>query len=338
MSGVVTAKRLLNCAVTDPNQILPIKYTWAREHYETGVANTWVPQEVNMQRDVETWRDPTALSDDERRVVLWNLGFFSTGESLTANNLVLALYRHITNPECRQYLLRQAFEEAIHTDAFIHVCDALALEPSDVYGMYRRIPGIQDKDEFVVARTESILDPTFSTTTHTGKAKLVENLIAFYLVMEGIFFYAGFAMMLSFLRRDKMTGVGEQFWFILRDESVHVSFGTRLIRTILEENPSIRTSSFEKRARDDVLTAVDLELAYARDCLPKGILGLSSETVGQYLRYVADRRLSQIGLRKEFGVPNPLTWMSELTDLGKEKFIFEKRVGDYRHASALEWR
>ena len=102
-------KTLLNCSSTDPNKILPMKYKWARTHYKTGVANNWTPEEVNMQKDVEMWRSPTVLSEDEKRLVMWNMGFFSTAESLTANNIVLAIYKHITNPECRQYLLRQAY-------------------------------------------------------------------------------------------------------------------------------------------------------------------------------------------------------------------------------------
>ena len=122
-------KRILNCEITDPNKILPMKYKWARQHYKTGVANNWVPEEVSMQKDVEMWKHPSALTEEERRVVLRNMGFFSTAESLTANNLVLIIYRHITNPECRQYLLRQAYEEAVHTDTFIYCCDSLGLDP-----------------------------------------------------------------------------------------------------------------------------------------------------------------------------------------------------------------
>ena len=106
-------------STTDPNKILPMKYKWARTHYKKGVANNWVPEEVSMQQDVELWKKPGALSSDERRMILWNLGFFSTAESLTANNIVLAIYRHITNPECRQYLLRQAYEVFDSTGRFL---------------------------------------------------------------------------------------------------------------------------------------------------------------------------------------------------------------------------
>src|SRR5665213_1107736 len=150
---------------TDPNKILPMKYPWARTHYKKGVANNWVPEEVSMQQDVELWKKAGALSEDERRMIMWNLGFFSTAESLTANNLVLAIYRHVTNPECRQYLLRQAYEEAVHTDTFIYCCDSFGLDPDEIYNMYLTIPSIHEKDEFVIKLTKSLFDPNFITDT-----------------------------------------------------------------------------------------------------------------------------------------------------------------------------
>jgi ribonucleoside-diphosphate reductase beta chain len=330
-------KRLLNCSATDPNKILPMKYHWARTHYKNGVANNWTPEEVNMQKDVEMWRSPDALTAHERRLVLWNMGFFSTAESLTANNIVLTVYRHVTNPECRQYLLRQAFEEAIHTDTFIYCCDTLGLDPDEVYNMYVQIPSIKAKDEFVIDITKSILDPNFSTEGRESIQKFVHDLVGFYVIMEGIFFYAGFVMMLSFLRQNKMVGVGEQFQFILRDESVHLAFGTDLINNIVLENPEIWTDDFRARLVSNIKHAVELEHAYARDCLPKGILGLNSDAIYQYVKYIADRRLERINLPKQYNVANPFPWMSEVIDLKKEKNFFETRVTEYKTGGVLSW-
>jgi ribonucleoside-diphosphate reductase beta chain len=329
-------KKLLNCSATDPNKILPMKYTWARKHYKDGVANNWVPEEVNMQKDVEMWRSPDALTDDERRLVLWNMGFFSTAESLTANNIVLNVYRHVTNPECRQYLLRQAYEEAIHTDTFIYSCDTLGLNPDDVYNMYNRIPSIKAKDDFVLDITKSILDPNFNTEGKENIRRFVHDLVGYYVIMEGIFFYAGFVMMLSFLRQNKMVGVGEQFQFILRDESVHLAFGTDLINTIVMENPSIWTEEFRQTLTANIKRAVELEEAYAADCLPRGILGLNAEAISQYVRHIADRRLERINLPRVYDVASPFPWMSEVIDLKKEKNFFETRVTEYQ-SGVLNW-
>ncbi len=329
-------KTILNNSSTDPNKILPMKYKWARTHYKNGVANNWTPEEVNMQKDVETWKAPNGLSADEKRLIMWNMGFFSTAESLTANNIVLAIYRHITNPECRQYLLRQAYEEAVHTDTFIYCCDTLGLNPDEVYSMYQTIPSIKDKDEFVVEMTKTIFDDSFKTDSPENIQRFVHDLVGYYIIMEGIFFYAGFVMMLSFLRQNRMVGVGEQFQFILRDESVHLAFGADLINAIVEENQSIWTDDFKKKITDNIKRAVELEIAYAKDCLPRGILGLNADTVADYIKYVADRRLERIGLAKVYDAKNPFPWMSEVMDLRKEKNFFETRVTEYK-TGALKW-
>ncbi len=330
-------KTILNSSGTDPNKILPMKYKWARTHYKNGVANNWTPEEVNMQKDVETWKSKDILSDDERRLIKWNMGFFSTAESLTANNIVLAIYRQITNPECRQYLLRQAYEEAVHTDTFIYSCDTLGFDPDEVYTMYETIPSIKAKDDFVVDMTKTIFDQNFKADTTENIQLFVNDLIGYYVIMEGIFFYAGFVMMLSFLRQNKMVGMGEQFQFILRDESVHLAFGVDLINTIKEENPEIWTQEFKDRITENIKKAVDLESAYADDAMPNGgVLGLNTTAIRQYLEYIGDRRLERIGLDKVWGAENPFPWMSEIMDLKKEKNFFETRVTEYK-TGEIDW-
>jgi ribonucleoside-diphosphate reductase beta chain len=327
---------IINASRTDPNKILPFHYPWARDYYRTGVANNWTPEEVSMQRDVEQWKSG-ALSEGERRLVLWNLGFFSTAESLTANNIVLAVYRHVTNAEARQYLLRQAYEEAIHTDTFIYCCDTLGLDPDGIYNMYERIPSIRDKDRFVVDLTQSVLDPGFVTGGAENVRRFVHDLIGFYVLMEGIFFYAGFAMMLALKRQNKMVGIGEQFEYIMRDESLHLAFGCDLIDTISAENPEIWDAAFQDQVVALVEQAVEHEKRYAADACPQGLLGLNSELFGQYVEYVADRRLERLRLPRRYGTANPFPWMSQAADLSKEKNFFETRVTEYQSASALVW-
>ena len=332
-------KGVINNATTDPNKIPPMTYHWARQYYKDGVANNWVPEEVPMQQDIELWKRQGngALSEDERRMISYNLGFFSTAESLTANNIVLAIYRHLTNPECRQYLLRQAYEEAVHTDTFIYWCDSLGLNPDEVYNMYNTIPSIKQKDDFVVDMTKSVLDPTFNTQGTKNIQRFVHDLVGYYVIMEGIFFYAGFAMMLSLLRQNKMVGVGEQFQFILRDETIHLAFGSDLINTIVKENPEIWTEDFKKIITENIKKGVELEDQYARDCLPRGILGLRPDVISQYLQYIADRRLERIGLSKLYGATTPFPWMTEIIDLKKEKNFFETRVTEYQTSGNLDW-
>jgi ribonucleoside-diphosphate reductase beta chain len=332
----VNEKRLINCNQVDVNQLMPLKYKWAWEHYLNGCANHWMPTEVPMGRDIELWKANT-LSSDEKRVIMRNLGFFSTAESLVGNNIVLAIFKHVTNPEVRQYLLRQAFEEAIHTHTFLYIVESLNLDQGEVFNMYNEINTINDKDQFEMALTGDIMKPDFTTSTPEGAQKFLENLIGYYLIMEGIFFYSGFVMILSFHRQNKMTGVGEQFQYILRDETIHLNFGIDLINGIKEENPHLWSPEFQNEITEKIKTAVELEIKYAEDCLPRGILGLTAPMFREYVQYIADRRLERIGLKAIYRSKNPFPWMSETIDLGKEKNFFETRVTEYQSSSALTW-
>ena len=322
---------------TDPNKILPMTYKWAREHYKDGVANNWTPEEISMQKDVEQWKSDKAISDVERRMILWNLGFFSTAESLTANNIVLTVYKHVTNPESRQYLLRQAYEEAVHTDTFIYCCDTLGLDPDYIYSMYETIPSIKEKDDFVVGLTKSIMDPNFEIKSTEDIQTFLHDLVGYYVIMEGIFFYAGFAMMLALKRQNKMVGIGEQFEYIMRDESIHLAFGCDLINTIKTENDGVWTDGLKDKVQKLIIKAVDQEKKYAYDACPNGLLGINPEQFCEYVEYIADRRLERIDLPKVYGTENPFPWMSQSVDLSKEKNFFETRVTEYQTAGSLDW-
>ena len=332
----VDQKRLINCDQVDVNQLMPLKYKWAWEHYLNGCANHWMPTEVPMGKDIELWKSNT-LSPDERLVIMRNLWFFSTAESLVGNNIVLAIFKFVTNPEVRQYLLRQSFEEAIHTHTFHYIVESLSLDQGEVFNMYNEVNSIRNKDQFEMQLTQDILDPNFTTATPEGAQKFLENLIGYYLIMEGIFFYSGFVMILSFHRQNKMTGIGEQFQYILRDETVHLNFGIDLINGIKEENPHLWTEAFQKHIVERIQKAVELEYFYAADCLPRGILGLTAPMFREYVQYIADRRLERIGLKPIYKSKNPFPWMSETIDLGKEKNFFETRVTEYQSSGNLSW-
>ncbi len=318
--------------------LVPFKYKWAWEKYLAGCANHWMPQEVNMNRDIALWRNPAGLTEDERLIVKRNLGFFVTADSLAANNIVLGTYRHITAPECRQYLLRQAFEEAIHTHAYQYIAESLGLDESEIFAAYKEVKCIRDKDDFLIPFIETLTDPHFTTGTTENDQKLLKSLIVFSCIMEGLFFYVGFVQILSLGRQNKMTGAAEQYQYILRDESMHCNFGIDLVNTIKYENPQLWTSEFKKELVEIFQKAVELEYAYAEDTMPRGVLGLNAPMFKEYLRFVANRRAQQIGLEQLYpGATNPFPWMSELIDLKKEKNFFETRVIEYQTGGALSW-
>ncbi len=334
---LVDDKRMINCRA-DLNQLVPFKYDWAWQKYLDGCANHWMPQEVNMTADIALWRSQEGLSEDERRIVMRSLGYFSTADSLVANNLVLAIYRHITNPECRQYLLRQAFEEAIHTHAYQYCVESLGMDEGEVFNMYREVPSVAKKATWSLGHTHSLSDPNFHTGTPETDQELLRNLIGFYGVTEGIFFYCGFTQILSMGRRNKMTGVAEQFQYILRDESMHLNFGIDMINQIKLENPHLWSESFQREVIQMILEGTAIEVEYARDTMPRGVLGMNAAMMEEYLHFIANRRLNQLGLPEQFpGAQNPFPWMSEIMDLRKEKNFFETRVTEYQTGGALSW-
>ena len=330
-------KRIIN-GQTDVNQLVPFKYKWAWEKYLATCANHWMPQEVNMSRDIATWKDPNGLSDDERRIIKRNLGFFVTADSLAANNIVLGTYRHITAPECRQFLLRQAFEEAIHTHAYQYIVESLGLDESEIFNAYNEVQSIRDKDEFLIPFIEAIMDPHFHTGTPETDQTLLKSLIVFACLMEGLFFYVGFTQILALGRQNKMTGAAEQYQYILRDESMHCNFGIDLINQIKLENPHLWTPAFKAEIKGLFEHAVELEYRYAEDTMPRGVLGMNASMFKGYLRYIANRRATQIGLDELFqNEENPFPWMSEMIDLKKERNFFETRVIEYQSGGALSW-
>ena len=333
----VDKKRMIN-ARADLNQLVPFKYDWAWQKYIDGCANHWMPQEVNMNADIALWKSEDGLTEDERIIVKRSLGFFSTADSLVANNLVLAIYRLITNPECRQYLLRQAFEEAIHTHAYQYCIESLGMDEGEIFNMYHEIPCVARKASWGLKFTQGISDPGFTTGTTESDKELLRNLIAFYCVLEGIFFYCGFTQILSMGRRNKMTGTAEQFQYILRDESMHVNFGIDVINQIKLENPELWDAEMQQTAIQMILEGTQLEIEYARDTMPRGVLGMNAAMMEEYLQFIANRRLAQIGLPEQFpGASNPFPWMSEIMDLKKEKNFFETRVTEYQVGGALSW-
>ncbi len=330
-------KRIINNKSVDVNQLVPIKYAWAWEYYLDACANHWMPQEVSMQRDIEQWKNPKMFTDQERHVIKRNLGFFTTADTLVANNIVLTIYKYITNPECRQYFLRQAFEEAIHTHAYQYIPQTLGMDEGELYNMYREVPTMHAKAEMIAQLTANIMRPDFNTDTLDNRQLLLEDLFGYSVITEGLFFYTAFVMLLSFGRSNRLPGTCEQIQYILRDESMHLNFGLQLINTIIQEDPEIWTKDFKDKMIQKVKLGVEMECAYGKDCLPNGLLGLTHDMLTEYVHYIANRRLDKLGLPAQYEAGNPFPWMSEIIDLKKEKNFFETKVTEYQNSGVLEW-
>ena len=333
----INKRRIINGEDADVIQLYPIRHKFAWDAYNAGNANHWLPTEISMQKDFEQWHAPGFLTADEKSAFETVLGFFSTADSIAANNIVLAAYRHITSPECRMYLLRQGFEEAVHTHAYQYIVESLQLDESRIFNMYREVESIYNKDNFILTFNEGIFNPNYKTGTLEADQKFVENIIVFSLIMEGIFFYSAFAVVLGFKRQNKMVGSAEQIEYIMRDESQHLNFGINLVNGIKEEQPEVWTPEFQAKMIDLVKRGTELECEFAATAFPKGIFGMNAESFRQYIQYIADRRLETIGLPAQYNSVNPFPWMSETIDLSKEKNFFETRVTEYKTGGALQW-
>lgn len=324
--------KLLGGEVATVNQILPHRNKWAWDLYIKSIKNNWIPNDISMAKDIKDWKKDV-LSEDEKLVVKRCLGFFAGSESLVSNNLLLNIFKYVTDPECRQYISRQAYEESLHNLTIVYICDSLDLDIQEVYEAYKNIPSIKAKDDFLMQITSDMSRNDFNINTIEGKRELLRNIFTYYVICEGIFFFSGFAMLLSFGRQNKLSGISEQIQYTLRDETLHIQFGTELINNIKLQYPEIWTKQFEKESLIHLEKAVELEIGYAKDVLPKGILGLNSSMFVDYMKYIANRRLVNLNMEPIYGnCNNPFSWLSETIDLNKMKNFFETVVIEYQTA------
>ncbi len=311
----------------DVIELNPIRYPFALDYFDLGCANTWFPKEIPLGEDVEDWN--SRLTDTERHYIRWMLGFFCTAESLVANNLAMALYPHLPIPEARLYLGRQAYEEMNHTITFDYVIKTLNLDRDELYRMHASCPEMAAKERFETELTRRLLEAPASTEAERIR-HLIANLVGYYIVMEGIFFFSGFLMGLAFERRRLLKGLGTLIRYVLKDETIHLAFGVDLIGALAAEHPEVMTSAFHLELAEMIRHAVELEEAYAGAAMPEGILGLNRSVYTRYVRYIADRRLQRIGLPKAYGETNPAKWLVAQADMPELVNFFEAKPIDYQ--------
>ncbi len=290
--------------------------------YQQGCANSWFPKEISLAQDKQEYDGK--ISEMEKHYLKYMLGFFCTAESLVANNISYALYKHTEDPEWKLFLLRQAYEEANHTVTFLYVLESLGLNREEIFDMYKTEPAIAAKKEFEEQFTVSLMDETEIT-----KQQLFRNLFGFYAIMEGLYFFSGFLIGLSFGRRQLLKGIASLFQYILRDETVHLGFGMQAMRHLIAENPEILTEEFKAELSNLMKQAVILESNYAEVAMPEGILGMNKNYYLQYCQYIADRRMTALNLEPIYRVANPAPWLVTQTDLPELVSFFEASATTY---------
>ncbi len=317
---------LIGKAAPEDVNLHPIRYQWAYDLYSQAVRNTWFPHEITLKEDLEDW---AKMTDDERHAVSFVMAFFNPAELIVNKSIALGIYPYLKSPECYLYLAKQMWEEANHCVAFEYVLETFPFDREKIYNVHLDTPSMRNKEKFINRYLQRMTEETLNIATPDGKKDFIRNLVATNIVMEGTWFYSGFMVALSFRQRNQLRNFGSMIDWVLRDESLHLQFGINLLLNILEENQELLVEDFADEIRNIIIEGVDLEVAYNQDLFPRGILGLNADYVNQYVQYVADRRLEELGLQKHYNASNPAKWMTAATDVFQLVNFFEAQNTSY---------
>lgn len=317
---------ILGTGIQDGLLLKPVNYQWAMDLYDQAVANTWFPNEIQLGQDLSDWKK---MSDEEKHALTFLMSYFNPNELLVNKALAFGVYPYVNAAECHLYLAKQMWEEANHCMSFEYVLETFPIDRNQAYAAHTDIPSMARKEEFETKFIKRMTEQTLDISTTEGKKDFVRNLIAYNIILEGIWFYSGFMVALSFRQRNLMRNFGSLMDWIIRDESLHLKFGINLILTVLEENEDLQTEEFAEEIKQMILDAVEMEEAYNNDLLPKGILGLNADYVNQYVKYLTDRRLEELGFEPHYKVGNPAKWMAAANDTLELVNFFESTNTSY---------
>ncbi|MEZ6209230.1 MAG: ribonucleotide-diphosphate reductase subunit beta [Candidatus Paceibacterota bacterium] len=317
---------LLGKASPEDMNLHPMHYKWAYDLYNQAVRNTWFPHEIPLGEDLMDWK---GMTDDEKHAVTFLMAFFNPAELIVNRSLALGVYPYIKSPECHLYLAKQMWEEANHCVAFEYVLETFPFDRDEIYNVHINTPSMFAKESFINKYLKRMTEDTLDISTIEGKKDFIRNLVATNIVMEGIWFYTGFMVALSFRQRNKLRNFGSMINWVVRDESLHLKFGINLIQNALEENADLVTEEFATELRDIIIEGVNLETEYNKDLFPKGILGLNADYVNQYVQYIADRRLEELGMPIYYNATNPAKWMTTANDVYELVNFFEAQNTAY---------
>ena len=317
---------LIGKASPEDVNLHPLRYKWAYDLYNQAVRNTWFPHEIALKEDLDDW---AKMTEDERHAVKFLMAFFNPAELIVNRSIALGIYPYLKSPECHLYLAKQMWEEANHCVAFEYVLETFPFDREKIYNTHLEVPSMQAKEAFIMKYMKRMMDEKLDISTPDGKKDFIRNLVATNIVMEGIWFYSGFMVALSFRQRNQLRNFGSMINWVIRDESLHLKFGMNLVHNILEENAELLTEEFATEIRDIIVEGVNLEVNYNKDLFPNGILGLNADYVNQYVMYVCDRRLEELGLPKYYNATNPAKWMATSTDVFELVNFFEAQNTNY---------
>jgi ribonucleoside-diphosphate reductase beta chain len=309
----------------------PMRYPRFYEMYRAAIKNTWTVEEIDFQIDLGHLRQRMSAAD--RHLIERLVAFFATGDSIVSNNLVISLYRHINAPEARMYLSRQLFEEALHIQFYLTLLDNYVPDPTrraQAFAAIDNIPSIRRKAEFCRRWIDSVFEMD-RIDSATDKRRFLLNLTCFAACIEGLFFFGAFAYVYFLRSRGLLPGLAAGTNWVFRDESAHMTFAFEVIKTVRREEPHLFDAEWASSVTTMIDEAVECETAFAADVLSGGVVGLTRHEMREYLEYVADQRLTTLGLPRRFHARNPFAFM-ELQDVQELTNFFERRVSAYQVA------
>lgn len=285
--------------------------------------NTWFPKEVDMTRDVNDYKNLTEAEKKAYDKALSQLIFM---DSLQTNNIIDNINPYITAPEINLILVRQSFEEALHSQSYAVMVDTISQNSAEIYDLWRRDMMLKHKNDSIAAVYTEL-------STNPSEHNLIKAFFANQ-ILEGIYFYSGFTYIYTLARSGKMLGSAQMIRFIQRDEVTHLVLFQNIINTMRKERPDLFTETLKAEVIAMFKEAVKLESAWGKYITEGQILGLTNEIVEQYIQYLADDRLSSVGFEKIYNVSNPIKWVNDFAKFNDQKTnFFEATVTNYSKGS-----
>ncbi|GAA6817983.1 ribonucleotide-diphosphate reductase subunit beta [Helicobacter pylori] len=300
-----------------------IKYQWADHLWKTMLANTWFAEEVSMNDDK---RDYLKLSTEEKIGYDRALAQLIFMDSLQTNNLIDNVNPFITSPEINLCLVRQAYEEALHSHAYAVMVESISANTEEIYDMWRNDMQLKSKNDYIAqVYMELAKNPT--------EENILKALFANQ-ILEGIYFYSGFSYFYTLARSGKMLGSAQMIRFIQRDEVTHLILFQNMINALRNERADLFTPKLINEVIGMFKKAVEIEALWG-DYITQGkILGLTSSLIEQYIQFLADSRLSKVGIAKVYGVQHPIKWVESFSSFNEQRSnFFEARVSNYAKGS-----
>lgn len=319
--GILRRKKL-----TDDLQLQNVEYKWAQELLDQAVANTWFPKEIPLAEDLQDWK---RMNQEEKDAVTMYIGFSNPCEFEVNESIIHGMMPFVSAPEVQMYFVRQMWEEVNHSMTFNYIINTLAIDREKAFNLHTTIDEVKAKENFLRNSVEKMATGNINIETTEGIQDFVRNIIKTNIVTEGIWFYTGFMFALSFRQRGLMRNLASLTDWISRDEALHLKVGINIILTILDEYPEVATAEFAEEIKQIIIKAVELEMNYNNKLIPNGILGMNTEFINNYVKFVADRRLVELGFPAHYNVPNPAKWMTAANDTYQLVNFFEAQNTSY---------